>query len=153
MLSRAASDEYRYSSQSSGQSMGRWHCERVVAVADRDGEREERGRVREKESERGGGEMSVKRVYQDMKKKNGQQTVVIYKRVWEPERERGRESEREREKRERAYKRKRRTRSGGSSLRKHRAFFPRCILPHPGMTGGERQRSAVLEGEKHREKF
>lgn len=70
LLSRAASDEYRYSSQSSGQSMGRWHCERVVAVADRDGEREKRGRVREKESERGG-EMSVKRVYQDMKKKNG----------------------------------------------------------------------------------
>lgn len=80
---------------------------------------------------------------------------MIYKRVWEPERERERESEREREreKRDRAYKRKRRTRSGGSSLRKHRAFFPRCILPHPGMTGGERQRSAVLEGEKHREKF
>lgn len=75
LLCRAASDEYRYSSQCSAQSIGRWHSEGVVAVADRDGEREEEregeGDRREGESERGGVEMRVKRVYQDMKKKNG----------------------------------------------------------------------------------
>lgn len=99
LLSRAASDEYRYSSQSSGQSMGRWHCERVVAVADRDGEREERGRVRENESERGGGNECQTSVSRHEEEKRLANSCDLQEGMGTREGERARKRAREREER------------------------------------------------------